>query len=136
MDITQALTVVDEQHRAVLTTMRSDGTPQMSPVLVVPDGEGRLMVSTRDGAIKTHNARRDPRVWFCVLPDQFFGRWVQIEGTAEIVEQPEALDLLDDYYRRASGEHADWDEYRAAMIREKRVVLRVTPTRAGPDRAG
>src|SRR5829696_627165 len=136
MDITQALTVVDEQHRAVLTTMRSDGTPQMSPVLVVPDGEGRLMVSTRDGAIKTHNARRDPRVWFCVLPDQFFGRWVQIEGTAEIVEQPAALDLLDDYYRRASGEHSDWDDYRAAMIREKRVVLRVTPTRAGPDRAG
>jgi PPOX class probable F420-dependent enzyme len=136
MDIDQALAVVNEQHRAVLATLRSDGTPQMSPVLVVPDDGGRLLISTREGAMKTHNARRDPRVWLCVLPDQFFGRWVQIEGTVDVVEQPEALDLLVDYYRRASGEHPDWDDYRASMIREKRVVLRITPTRAGPDRAG
>jgi PPOX class probable F420-dependent enzyme len=136
MDIAQALAVVKEQHRAVLATLRSDATPQMSPVLAVADDEGRLLISTRQGAMKIHNARRDPRVWLCVLPDEFFGRWVQIEGTAEIVEQPEALDLLVDYYRRAAGEHSDWDEYRTAMIREKRVVLRISPTRAGPDRAG
>lgn len=136
MNITQALAVVNEQHRAVLATMRSDGSPQMSPVLVVPDDDGRLLVSTRDGAMKTRNARRDPRVWVCVLPDEFFGRWVQIEGTAEIVEQPDALDLLVDYYRRGAGEHPDWDDYRAAMVRERRVVLRISPTRAGPDRSG
>jgi PPOX class probable F420-dependent enzyme len=136
MDIAQALTVVNEQHRAVLATMRSDATPQMSPVLAVPDGSGRLLISTRQGAMKTRNVRKDPRVWLCVLPDEFFGRWVQIEGTAEIIELPEALDLLVDYYRRGRGEHPDWDDYRAAMVREKRVVLRIEPTRAGPDRAG
>jgi PPOX class probable F420-dependent enzyme len=136
MDIAQALAVIDEQHRAVLATMRADGTPQMSPVVAVPDGRGRLLVSTRQGAMKTRNALKDPRVWLCVMPDEFFGRWVQIEGNAEIVEQPEALDLLVDYYRRAAGEHPDWDEYRTAMIRDKRVVLRIEPTRAGPDRAG
>lgn len=136
MDITQALAVVDEQHRAVLATLRADGTPQMSPVLVVADDDGRLLVSTREAAMKTHNVRRDPRVWVCVLPEAFFGRWVQIEGSVEVVEQPEALDLLVDYYRRASGEHSDWDDYRQAMVRERRVVLRITPTRAGPDRAG
>jgi PPOX class probable F420-dependent enzyme len=136
MDITQALAVVEEQHQAVLATMRADGTPQMSPVLVVPDGSGRLLISTRQGAIKVRNAQRDQRVWVCVLPDGFYGRWVQIEGTADIVEQPEALDVLEDYYRRASGEHPDWDDYRATMIRDQRVVLRISPTRAGPDRAG
>jgi PPOX class probable F420-dependent enzyme len=136
MDIAQALAVVNEQHRAVLATMRSDGTPQMSPVLAVPDGSGRLLISTRQGAMKTRNALAESRVWLCVLPDEFFGRWVQIEGNAEIIELPEALDLLVDYYRRASGEHPDWDDYRAAMVREKRVVLRIAPTRAGPDRAG
>jgi PPOX class probable F420-dependent enzyme len=136
MDIAQALAVVNEQHRAVLATMRADGTPQMSPVLTVPDDSGRLLVSTRQGAMKTHNVLKDPRVWLCVIPDEFFGRWVQIEGNAEIIELPEALDLLVDYYRRASGEHPDWDDYRTAMVREKRVVLRIEPTRAGPDRAG
>jgi PPOX class probable F420-dependent enzyme len=136
MDIDQALAVVTEQHHAVLATTRSDSTPQMSPVTVVADDGGRLLVSTRAPAMKTRNVRRDPRVWLCVLPDEFYGRWVQIEGTAEIVEQPEAMDLLIDYYRRAAGEHPDWDDYRAAMRREQRVVLRITPTRAGPDRSG
>ena len=136
MDITDALAVVTEQHRAVLATMRSDGTPQMSPVLAVPDDDGKLLVSTRQPAMKVHNVRRDPRVWLCVLPDAFFGRWVQVEGVAEIVELPEAMDLLVDYYRRASGEHSDWDGYRAAMTRDQRVILRITPTRAGPDRSG
>lgn len=86
--------------------------------------------------MKTRNVLKDPRVWLCALPDEFFGRWVQIEGNAEIIELPEALDLLVDYYRRASGEHPDWDDYRTAMVQEKRVILRVEPTRAGPDRAG
>jgi PPOX class probable F420-dependent enzyme len=136
MDINQALAVVDEQHHAVLATTRSDGTPQMSPVLAVPDGNGRLLVSTREPAVKTRNIRRDPRVWLCVIPDTFFGRWIQIEGTTEIISLPDALDLLVDYYRRAAGDHPDWDEYRDAMTRDKRLILRITPTRAGPDQSG
>lgn len=136
MDLDQALAVVDEQHRAVLATMRADGTPQMSPVTVCTDDAGRVVISTRQTAIKTRNVRRDPRVWICVLPDTFFGRWVQLEGTTEIVELPAAMELLVDYYRRISGEHPDWDDYRATMARDRRVILRVTPTRAGPDVSG
>jgi PPOX class probable F420-dependent enzyme len=136
MDLDEAREVVREQHRAVLATMRSDGTPQMSPVLVALDDEGRVLVSTRETALKVRNLRRDPRMWLCVLPDGFFGRWVQVEGTAEIVSLPDAMDGLVDYYRRVSGEHDDWDDYRAAMERERRVLLRVTITRAGPDRSG
>ena len=136
MDLDNALDVIREQHKAVLATMRDDNTPQMSPVLVAVDDDGRVLVSTRETAFKVRNLRRDRRVWLCVLPDGFFGRWVQVEGLAEIVSLPEAMDGLVDYYRRVNGEHENWDDYRAAMERERRVLLRVTLTRAGPDRAG
>jgi PPOX class probable F420-dependent enzyme len=136
MDLDQAREIISEQHRAVLATMRTDGTPQMSPVLVALDDDGRALVSTRETALKVRNLRRDPRMWLCLLPDEFFGRWAQVEGTSEIVSLPEAMDGLVDYYRRLSGEHDDWDEYRTAMQRERRVLLRVTLTRAGPDRSG
>ena len=136
MDVDDALKVIREQHRAVLATMRDDGTPQMSPVLVAVDDDGRVLVSTRETAVKVRNLRRDPRLWLCVLPDSFFGRWVQVEGRAEIVSLPDAMHGLIDYFRRVFGEHDDWDDYRAAMERERRVLLRVTVSRAGPDQSG
>ncbi|MGH3906536.1 MAG: PPOX class F420-dependent oxidoreductase [Pseudonocardiaceae bacterium] len=136
MDLDQARAVVAEQHRAVLATMRSDGTPQMSPVLVALDGQGRVLVSTRQTAFKVRNLRRDPRAWLCVLPEGFFGRWIQVGGTARIVELPEAMEGLVDYYRSISGEHENWDDYRAAMQRDQRVLLQIEFTSAGPDLAG
>jgi PPOX class probable F420-dependent enzyme len=136
MDLDEARQVVREQHHAVLATIRGDGTPQMSPVLVAVDDDGRVLVSTREGALKVRNLRRDPRSWLCVLPDGFFGRWIQVEGRVEIVSLPDAMEGLVDYYRRVSGEHEDWADYRAAMQREQRVLLRIELTRAGPDRAG
>jgi len=86
--------------------------------------------------MKTKNLVRDPRASLCVMNDGFFGDWVQVEGTAEIIRLPEAMDLLVDYYRRISGEHPDWDDYRAAMRRDRRVIAAITLTRAGPDRSG
>src|SRR5690606_30120498 len=103
MDLDEARAVLREQHRAVLATMRGDGTPQMSPVLVAVDDAGRALVSTRETALKVRNLRRDPRAWLCVLPDGFFGRWIQVEGCTEIVPLPAAMDGLEDYYRRVSG---------------------------------
>ena len=136
MDIEKALQVIRKQPRAVLATMRRDGTPQMSPVLVAVDDAGWLVVSTRETAYKVKNLRRDPRGWLFSLTDQFWGGGVQVEGRVDIVSLPEAMPGLEDYYRRLSGEHEDWDEYRAAMEREKRVLLRIEPVRAGPDRSG
>ncbi|HEY6788323.1 MAG TPA: PPOX class F420-dependent oxidoreductase [Trebonia sp.] len=136
MDIQEALEFVAADHHAVLATLKADGTPQLSPVTVGVDDGGHVVISTRQAAYKVRHVRRDPRVWLCVLPDGFFGKWVQIEGTAEIVELPEAMEQLVDYYRRISGEHPDWDDYRAAMERDQRVVLRVTITKAGPDVSG
>lgn len=136
MDIDAALEFARTQHRAVLGTLKADGTPQLSPVTVGVDDAGHVVISTRQTAYKVRHIRRDPRVWLCVLPDTFFGRWVQIAGTAEVVELPEAMELLVDYYRRISGEHPDWNDYRAAMEREKRVLLRIQIAKAGPDASG
>jgi PPOX class probable F420-dependent enzyme len=136
MDIADAVDVVRQQHHAVLATTRADGSPQMSPVGVTADDDDRLLISSRATAYKTRNLRRDPRAWVCVLPDAFYGRWIQVEGEVEIVELPDAMELLIDYYRRISGEHPDWDEYRQAMVAEQRVMLLLRPTRAGPDRHG
>jgi PPOX class probable F420-dependent enzyme len=135
MDLDTAREFVRDHHRAVLATRTSDGI-QQSPVLVSVDDAGRLVVSSRETAYKTRNLRRDPWAQLCVIPDSFFGDWVYVEGSARVVSLPDAMQQLVDYYRRISGEHHDWDEYRAAMESERRVAILVEPTRAGPDRAG
>ena len=135
MDLDAAVDFVRTHHRAVLAT-RSPGRVHQSPVLVGVDDRGRLVVSSRETAYKTRQLRADPWAQLCVFPDGFFGEWVYLEGEAEVVSLPEAMDLLVDYYRDISGEADDWDEYRAGMEREQRVVLRITPTRAGPQRQG
>src|SRR5215470_15505442 len=136
MDIDAALEFIASQHNAVLATLKADGTPQLSPVTVGVDDAGHAVISTRQTAYKVRHIRRDPRVWLCVSPDAFYGNWVQLAGTAQAVELPEAMEGLVDYYRGISGEHPDWDDYRAAMEREKRVLLRITVTRAGPSVSG
>jgi PPOX class probable F420-dependent enzyme len=136
MDLEAAREFIRDHHRAVLATYRGDGLVQMSPVAVGVDSGGRALVSSRETAFKVRNLRRDPRAALCVVPDGWYGSWIQIEGTAEVVSLPEAMDLLVDYYRGVAGEHPDWDDYRAAMAREQRVMIRVALERAGPDHAG
>ncbi|MEJ2859761.1 PPOX class F420-dependent oxidoreductase [Actinomycetospora flava] len=136
MDLDEAREVMREQHHAVLATRRRDGAPQMSPVAVAVDDDGAAVISTRETALKTKNLRREPRAWLCVLPDGFFGRWIQVEGDVEIVELPDALEGLRAYYRAVSGEHPDWDDFDEAMRRERRVLLRVHLDRAGPNVSG
>jgi len=136
MDIPEAVEFLRRNHRAVLATTRSDGSPQLSPVLVGVDDAGRLVVSTRQPAVKVRNLRRNPRASVCAFTDRFYGPWVQVDGTAEIVALPEAMDGLVTYYRDIAGEHPDWDEYRRAMVAERRVLLRILPTGAGPTVSG
>ena len=136
MDLDAARDFLREHHRGVLATRRADGGIQQSPVLATVDAEGRVVISSRETAIKTKNLRRDPWAQLCALTDRFFGEWVYVEGTAEVVSLPEAMDLLIDYYERFPGENPDWDEYRARMERERRVLLRLTIERAGPDVQG
>jgi PPOX class probable F420-dependent enzyme len=137
MDAAGAREFLRTNHHAVLSTFRSDGRPQLSPVTVALDADGRVVISTREPAIKVRNIRRDPRVSLAVFTERFYGDWVQVEGSAEIVSLPEAMDGLVDYYRAASGgEHPDWDEYRAAMERDRRCLIRFAIDRAGPNISG
>jgi PPOX class probable F420-dependent enzyme len=132
----QLVEFVRPRHRAVLITTRADGAPQASPVTCGVDDAGRIVVSTYPERAKTHNARRDPRVSVLVLSDDFGGAWVQVDGTAEVLDLPDALEPLVDYYRAISGEHPDWDDYRAAMVRQGKSLVRITPTSWGPVATG
>ena len=132
----EARAFLRDNHQAVLATFRRDGRPQLSPVTAGVDDEGRVEISTRETSMKVKNLRRDPRISLCLLGPHWYAQWGQVEGIAEIVAQPEALDLLVGYYRRISGEHPDWDEYRQAMIDEKRVLVRFVIDRAGPTVEG
>ena len=136
MDIGRATGFLSTNPRAVLATTRSDGRPQLSPVVAAVDDDGRVLISTRETAIKAKNLTRDNRAALCVLNNGFFGEWVQAEGSAELIHLPQAMPILEDYYRRISGEHPDWAEYRDAMRRDKRMIIRITVDRAGPDVSG
>lgn len=136
MDLELAREFLRRNHRAVMLTHHPSGRPQLSPVAVGVDTAGRAVVSTRETARKTRNLAQDRRASLCVMNDAFFGEWVQIDGEAEIVHLPEAMEPLVDYYRNISGEHSDWADYRAAMERERRVLIRISLTRAGPDQHG
>jgi len=136
MNLDDAREFMRVHHRAVLATNRADGRPQLSPVTVGVAADGRILISTRETAMKVKNLTRDPRASVCVITDRFFGQWIQAEGTADLIRLPEAMDLLVDYYRRVAGEHPDWNEYRDAMRSERRLIVAITMTRAGPDRSG
>lgn len=136
MDLEQARDFVRSHHRAVLATRRAGEGIQQSPVLAAVDGEGRILVSSRETAYKTRNLRRDPWAQVCVFTDEFFGPWVLVEGEAEVLSLPEAMEPLVDYYRSVAGEHPAWDEYRESMRHERRVLLRLHARSAGPDRQG
>ncbi|HUA43540.1 MAG TPA: PPOX class F420-dependent oxidoreductase [Streptosporangiaceae bacterium] len=136
MDIGRATTFLSTHPRAILATTRSDGRPQLSPVVAAVDDDGRVLISTRETAVKARNLARDPRASLCVINNGFFGEWIQAEGNAELIHLPAAMPILEDYYRRISGEHPDWEDYRESMRRDKRLIVRITIDRAGPDVSG
>ncbi len=136
MDLDAARDFIRANSRSVLCTMRKDGSPQLSPVNCAVDPQGRVVISSRETAYKVQHLRRDPRAWLLVLRDAFYGDWVQVEGEVEITSLPEAMEPLVEYYRAVAGEHPDWEEYRAAMRSERRCLIRLALTKAGPDRSG
>lgn len=124
------------RHHGLLSTTRVDGRPQLSPVTCGVDGDGRIVVSTYPDRAKAHNVRRDTRVSICVLSDQWDGPYVQVDGSAEVLDMPLAEDALVEYFRCISGEHPDWDEYRAAMRRQDKSLIRIIVERWGPIATG
>lgn len=128
------------RHRGVLLTTRRDGWPQSSLVsmgLTEPtNGPSQIVVSSYPERAKIHNLRRNPRASVVVQSDEWNGEWVQVDGTAEVIDIPEALDGLCDYFRVISGEHPDWDEYRAAMIAQGKCLIRLEIERWSPIAKG
>ena len=136
VELGELLDFVRPRHRALLLTRRADGSPQASPLTCGVDDSGRIVVSTYPERAKTRNARRDPRVSLIVLSDEWNGPWVQIDGAAEVVDAPNSVEPLVEYYRNIAGEHPDWDEYRAAMAKQGKSIIRITPERWGPVATG
>ncbi len=136
VDRAQLLEFLHTRHRLVLSTRRADGTEQLSPVTAGVDDEGRIVVSTYPQRAKVRNLRRDRAFSACVLSDEWNGPWVQLSGTGEVLDLPEALEAFVDYYRCISGEHPDWDEYRRAMAKQAKCLIRLSIDRWGPIATG
>ena len=124
------------RHKGIYAATRGDGRPQLSPVSCGVDPEGRIVVSTYPRRAKTSNTRRDPEVSICILSDDFDGPWVQVYGTAEVLDMPEAAEAFVDYFRSIAGERPDWDEFRQAMADQGKSLIRITPTSWGPVATG
>jgi PPOX class probable F420-dependent enzyme len=136
VDREELLEFVRPRHRAVLITARGGGQPQGSPITCGVDGQGRIVVSTYPERAKTRNARRNEQVSLVVLSEEWNGPWVQVDGTPEVIDAPDSVEPLVEYFRSISGEHPDWDEYRQAMLKQGKSIIRITPTRWGPVATG
>jgi PPOX class probable F420-dependent enzyme len=136
VDLSALLEFVRPRHKMVLTTFRADGSLQSSPVSGGVDEQGRLVIASYPQRAKSANIRRTPKASVVVLSDEFNGAYVQVDGDAEVIDLPYAVEPLVDYYRAIAGEHSDWDEYRAAMIKQGKCLIRVTPRSWGPVATG
>jgi PPOX class probable F420-dependent enzyme len=136
VDRADLLEFIRPRHNVILGTTRADGRPQLSPVTGGVDPDGRIVISSYPQRAKSRNARRDPRVSVLVLSDRFGDAWVQIDGSAEVIDLPDAVEPLVEYFRCISGEHPDWTEYRAAMVRQGKCLIRVTVENWGPIATG
>lgn len=136
VDAAELADFIRSRHRFVLMTTRHDGSPQASPVTGGVDAQGRLVVSSYPERAKSRNATRDSRVSVLVLSEEFDDEWVQVDGSAEVLVGEDAVEPLVEYFRAISGEHSDWDEYREAMRRQGKCLIRITPTRWGPIATG
>jgi PPOX class probable F420-dependent enzyme len=137
VDVEGARDFIREHHRGVLATRASGGAVRQSPVAATVDEAGRILISSRETAYKVRYLRADPWAQICMFTDRFFGPWVWVEGTADILSLPDAIEPLVDYRRRfADAGGIDWDDYRKRMVRERRVLIRIDPERAGPGRQG
>jgi PPOX class probable F420-dependent enzyme len=136
VDLAELLDFVRPRHHMVLTTFRADGSLQSSPVTGGVDEQGRLVIASYPRRAKSVNIRRTGRASVVVLSDEFNGPYVQIDGPAEVIDLPDAVEPLVDYFRAIAGEHSDWAEYREAMVNQGKCLIRVTPQTWGPVATG
>lgn len=129
IDLDRARRFLKDRHQGILATIRRDGRPQLSNILYVLDDDGRVKISVTQTRAKTGNLRRDPRATLHVQGRDAY-EYLVVDGAAELVEGDGLAEKLRDYYRKARGEHPDWAEYDAAMIKEQRLLLSISIDRA------
>jgi PPOX class probable F420-dependent enzyme len=134
MEISEAQEFLKHNHNGVLVARKKDGSLQMTMVNPVIDAEGKVVVTSRETTYKVRNIRRNPQISLLVYGAEFNGsKYIQIDGTAEIVEHPEAMDFVLAWHRQIRGEPADWDQVRKKTLAEGRIAMRVTIERVGPQ---
>ncbi|PUA81266.1 PPOX class F420-dependent oxidoreductase [Nocardioides currus] len=136
VQLDELLDFVRPRHRMLLITQRHDGSPQASPVTGGVDDDGRIVIATYPQRAKTRNARKRGEVSVVVLSDEWDDAWVQVDGTAEVIDAVDDVEPFVEYFRNIAGEHSDWDEYRAAMVKQGKSLVRITPTGWGPVATG
>jgi PPOX class probable F420-dependent enzyme len=137
MEIADAQRFLQGNHRACIAVRQKDGWPQMTFVSPGIDLQGRVIITSRGTTYKIRHIRRDPRVSLLIFGEQYSGsKFVQIHGTAEIIELPEAMNTLIFWYKQVRGEHQNWDDYRKQMHDQKRVIIRVNIEKVGPQSVG
>jgi PPOX class probable F420-dependent enzyme len=136
VDLAGLLEFVRPRPKMIITTRRAGGAPQLSPVTGGVDERGRIVVSTYPERAKTHNLRRDPACSVLVLSDDFGGAWVQVDGSAEVIDAPDSVEPLVEYFRCIAGEHSDWPQYRQAMLDQGKSLIRISIRRWGPIATG
>ncbi|BBX83565.1 PPOX class F420-dependent enzyme [Mycolicibacterium aubagnense] len=136
VDLPGLVDFVRDRHHMILTTFRANGSLQSSPVTGGLDASGRVVIASYPQRAKCVNIRRRPTASVLVLSDEFNGAYVQIDGGAEVIDLPDAIELLVDYYRTIAGEHPNWPEYRQAMVDQGKCLIRITPSRWGPLATG
>jgi PPOX class probable F420-dependent enzyme len=136
VDLPDLLEFIRPRHRMIVVTLRKDGSPHLSPVTGGVDREDRIVISTYPERAKAKNARREPTGSVLVLSDEWNDPWVQVDGAIEVLDIPDSIEPLVEYYRVIAGEHDDWDEYRTAMVRQGKSLLRLTPEHWGPIATG
>lgn len=134
MEIADAQEFLKQNHRGVLVARKKDGSLQMALVSPTIDADGKVIITSRDSTYKVKNIRRNPQISLLVFGEQFNGsKYIQIEGKAEIIEHPRAMDIVLDWHRQIRGEPADWEEVRKKTLAEGRIAMRVTIEKVGPQ---
>ena len=134
MEIADAQKFIKDNHRACIAVRQKDGWPQMTLVTPGIDAAGRVILTSRGTTYKVKHLRRDPKVSMLIFGEQFSGsKFVQIHGSAEIVDLPQAMDGLIDWYKTVRGEHKNWEDYKKQVTDEKRVLIRINIEKVGPQ---
>ena len=136
MEISDAQAYLKENHHGVLVARKKDGSLQMALVSPTIDAEGRVIITARDATYKVKNIRRDPRISLLVYGEFAGSDYIQIDGNAEVVEHPRAMDIVLEWHRQIRGVPSDWDDIRKKTLAEGRIAMRVTIEKVGPQHRG